>query len=45
MSTIVNARKRQIWQLSIGLRPIITDDGVVFQMDGADRDHDPQRNG
>jgi hypothetical protein len=31
----VNARKLQVWQLSIGLRPIGRDDGVVFQMDGA----------
>jgi hypothetical protein len=41
----VNARKMRVWQLGIGFRPIDGDGVSVFQMDGADRDHDPQRNG
>jgi hypothetical protein len=41
----VNAGKLQAWQLGIGFRPIDGDGVSVFQMDGADRDHDPQRNG
>ena len=41
----VNARKLRVWPLGIGFRPIDSDGVSVFQMDGADRDHDPQRNG